>query len=84
MKRAIAFSHEAAAQFLALDSRVQDAIERNLDLLAMEPETFRNQIKMLKGSTLLRLRVGDYRIIYSDSGIVLSILRVVHRSNAYR
>jgi mRNA interferase RelE/StbE len=84
MKRAIVFSHEAAAQFFALDSRVQDAIERKLDLLATNPEALRNQVTALKGSSFTRLRVGDYRVIYNDSGVVLAILRVGHRSRVYR
>jgi mRNA-degrading endonuclease RelE of RelBE toxin-antitoxin system len=38
---------------------------------------------MLKGSRLLRLRVGDYRVIFTDEGVILTIFRVGHRKDIY-
>ena len=37
-------------------------------------------------SDLWRIRVGDYRVIYSihDTVVIVTVLRVAHRSAAYR
>ena len=41
-------------------------------------------VKRLKGGTEFRLRSGDYRIRFSASQEVIRVLRVLHRSQAYR
>jgi len=84
MERSIIWTHEATSQFLALTSAVQDRIEEKLVELANNPAALANQIKPLKGSKALRLRVGDYRIIFSEEGVILMILRIGHRSDVYR
>lgn len=43
-----------------------------------------NQVKRLKGDPFLRLRVGDYRVIFTEEGIVLTVLRVGHRRKIYK
>ena len=45
-----------------------------------------NDIKRLKGSTLFRLRVGDYRIIYSrhDDVYVIRIIGIDNRGQIYK
>jgi mRNA-degrading endonuclease RelE of RelBE toxin-antitoxin system len=40
-------------------------------------------VKRLKGSRLLRLRVGDYRVSFTDEGVILTIVRVGHRKDVY-
>jgi len=61
----------------------RQAIEAKLDLLATEPAALANQIKRLKGVSALRLRVGDYRIVFTDDGLVLDILKVGTRGGIY-
>lgn len=41
-------------------------------------------IKRLKGSDEFRLRVGDYRILFSVEGNVIIIWKVGHRRNIYK
>jgi mRNA interferase RelE/StbE len=81
--RTIVWTHEAAGQFLALSTEVQDRIEAKIDQLAMNPSALANQIKPLKGVRALRLRVGDYRVIFTDEGMILMILKVGHRRDVY-
>ena len=42
-------------------------------------------VKKLKGAALWRIRVGDYRVLYSidDQQRVVDIIRVRHRRKAY-
>jgi mRNA interferase RelE/StbE len=52
-------------------------------LLATNPAALANQIKALKGVRAYRLRVGDYRVIFTEAGVILTILRIGHRSDIY-
>jgi mRNA interferase RelE/StbE len=84
MERVIIWTDEAVRQLLALPLRDRDRIENKVAELAVNPEALRNQVKMLRGSRLLRLRVGDYRVIFTDEGVVLAIIRIGHRREVYR
>jgi mRNA interferase RelE/StbE len=81
--RTIVWSHEATRQFLALPVLVQDRIEAKIAELATNPGALANQVRALKGVKALRLRVGDYRVIFSEAGVILTILRIGHRSDIY-
>lgn len=60
-------------------SRIVTKIEQ----LATAPETLGNNVRALKGGDgLMRLRVGDWRVIYRD-GVVLRIVRIAPRGSAY-
>jgi len=82
--RTIVFTPEAAREFEALDSTVKERVEAALDQLALTPLSLRNQIKRLKGQTALRLRVGDWRIIFQLRSDEILVLMIAHRSEAYR
>lgn len=51
---------------------------------AENPLTFGNMVKRLAGDGRLRLRIGDYRVLFTDDGMVISIEAVGHRSDVYR
>ncbi|MEK6812203.1 MAG: type II toxin-antitoxin system RelE/ParE family toxin [Nanoarchaeota archaeon] len=40
-------------------------------------------VKKLKGDDRLRLRVGDYRVLFSVEGSVIVVWKVGHRKNIY-
>jgi mRNA interferase RelE/StbE len=60
----IEFLPSARAELLALDRPVQARILRSLHRLAAAPRSAAN-VKALKGNARYRLRVGDWRIIYT-------------------
>jgi len=62
------------------NSIVRRMIKR-VDELSNDP--FSKDIKRLKSSEYFRLRVGDYRIIFSIEGNLITILKVGHRKNIY-
>jgi mRNA interferase RelE/StbE len=82
--RTIVFTPEAAREFEALDSTIRERVEATLDQLAVAPLSLRNQIKRLKGQAALRLRVGDWRIIFQLRSDEILVLMIAHRSEAYR
>jgi mRNA interferase RelE/StbE len=40
-------------------------------------------VKKLVGQDEYRMRIGDYRIIFQQEADLISVLRVVHRKDAY-
>jgi mRNA interferase RelE/StbE len=72
------------AVFLRLPPEVQRRIEAKLDAMGLRLRTFPHH--RLSGSNRCRLRVGDYRVIYTfdaEEG-VLHLLAVGHRREIYR
>lgn len=42
-----------------------------------------NQVKALKGSSGLRLRVGDFRVIFEETAIDITVTKVAPRGGVY-
>ncbi|OQX20050.1 MAG: addiction module toxin RelE [Desulfobulbaceae bacterium A2] len=81
----ILWKQSAAKELKRLDrtiiSRVTDAVEA----LANDPHP--DGCRKLQGAEhLWRIRIGDYRVIYSvDAGVLcIEVIKVAHRQSAYR
>ncbi len=81
--RTIVFAPEAAREFDALDSTIKARVEKALDQLAIDPLALRTQIKRLKGDPSMRLRVGDWRVIFEANRDKVVVLAIGHRSEVY-
>jgi mRNA interferase RelE/StbE len=81
-------SETARKDIRSLDRQVQTTIVKFLRERVAEPENPRHIGKALKGDKrdLWRYRVGDYRIIcdIQDIVVIVLVLRVRHRKEAYR
>jgi mRNA interferase RelE/StbE len=64
-----------------LESSITRRVIKKVEELSENP--FSKDIKRLKASTDFRLRVGDYRVIFSIEGDKIYILKVGHRKNIY-
>jgi mRNA interferase RelE/StbE len=64
----------AAAKALCKHRADAERIIAKIEAYAADPASQANNVKMLSGSTALRLRVGDFRVIFeeTDAGIVVS------------
>ncbi len=69
----------------ALDRPAQERILKSLAVLANDPRAARN-VKALQGQPSYRLRVGDWRVIYTlrDEVLTVMVVRIAHRREAYR
>ena len=70
--------------FFRLPADLQKRIERKIDDLALQLDTFPHE--RLTNANRFRLRVGDYRVIYTfdlNAGL-LYLLAVDHRREIYR
>jgi mRNA interferase RelE/StbE len=82
--REVRYSRDAARTLLRLDRRTSRRIRGKIALLATDPDALANNVRALSGETgLLRLRIGGWRVIYSDDLTVLLVLKVAPRGAAY-
>ncbi len=85
MRYRIEVTKAAARDLRALPANILKRVDARILSLGDQPRP--DGVKKLVGSEdLYRIRVGDYRIIYEiqDAVIVVSIIRVRHRGEAYR
>ncbi len=80
----IVFSRDAVKALDAIHRVERARIVEKLEAYAADPRSMPRQVKRLKGDPLLRLRVGDYRILFTEDGIVLTVVRIGHRREVYR
>lgn len=81
----IVFARSARKELQALSRTVAERILEKVELLTLNPRPA--GCKKLHGhSNLWRIRVGEYRVIYSvdDNNRVVDISVIRHRNEAYR
>ncbi len=81
----IVFAPRAERDFRALPPEAQRRLKPRIDSMARNPRP--RGVKALSGEeVLLRLRVGDYRIVYQveDHPPTVLILKIGHRREVYR
>lgn len=79
------FKSSADRQLLRLPNAVQRRIVVAVERLANNPGGS-GAVKLAGQEELWRIRVGTYRVIYEihDDRLVILVLRVAHRKDAYR
>jgi len=85
MKFRIEFLASAEKEFLRLPKPDRQRVGQRIDALSIDPRP-PGSAKMSGHKNLWRIRVGDYRVVYSIEEIprVVSITRVAHRREVYR
>ena len=81
----IVFARSARKELENLEDRLVIRILNRIDKLGAESRP--GGVRKLRSSTnLWRLRVGDYRVVYSvdDDRRLIDVVAVRHRSDAYR
>jgi mRNA interferase RelE/StbE len=81
----IEFVKQAIKQFKALPTQEQQRLRPKIDALATETRPI-GVIKLAGEEDLYRIRVGDYRIIYSiqDDQLLILVVKIGHRKDVYR
>ena len=77
----IEWKEHALQNIEKLESSIARRIFKKVEELSENP--FSKDIKRLKGSNDFRLRVGDYRVVFSIELNKIQILKVGHRKNIY-
>ena len=81
----VSFRRSAERDMRKLDVRLQSRVLRAVERLAQDPRP--DGCRKLQGSDdAYRLRVGDYRVIYTvdDAVLIVAVERVRHRRDVYR
>jgi len=82
----IFFEENAKKEFEKIDKPYQKLIAKKLKQLSENFDSLASNLKQLKGKyDYYRLRVADYRVIFSkdDEKIIITILRIGHRKHIY-
>ncbi len=82
---AVNFRRSAEKDMRRLDTSVRRRVLREIESLSADPRP--DGCRKLHGSDdAYRIRVGEYRVIYTidDAVLIVAIERVRHRSDAYR
>ena len=86
MEYSIEVSNAARRQLRKLDKPTQRKVARRIDRLAIDPRP-PGVVKLTDVTPpAYRVRVGQFRILYTinDDQLVILVVRVAHRSEAYR
>ena len=81
-------SESARDELYSFDEGIKNRIKKSFSALKENPFRKRSgaDIKKLEGSAnpaLYRIRVGDYRMVYSIMGHEVRITKIIHRGKGY-
>lgn len=82
----VAYTNRSIRMLARLPTHIRSRLVAKVEQYAADPMTQTNNVKQLSGREELRLRVGDYRVIFTvtigetDSEL-LTVIDVGHRSN---
>jgi mRNA interferase RelE/StbE len=82
---AVVFARSARKELQNLDPQVARRIIKQIETLVTDPRP--SGVAKLEGATdLWRIRVGQWRVVYriSDRDLLVDVVAVRHRSDAYR
>ena len=83
-QRRVEFSRQAAKMLMRIDAATSARIRHKIRQLADDPASLANNITPLKGGEgLSRLRVGDWRVIYTETLVIVSVVRIGPRGGVY-
>lgn len=80
----ISYSKEALRALTRMSSVDARRIVAKVEQYAEEPLSLASNVKKLQGVDYFRLRVGDWRVIFSESGVVIDVIRIAQRGEVYR
>jgi mRNA interferase RelE/StbE len=76
----VVFTAAATRQWLSLSADVRRRLDGKLMTFARAGQ---GRVKRLKGRAGMRLRVGDWRIIFYVEGDTITVIAVGHRRDIY-
>ena len=80
----ITYSKQARKTLGSIQPKTAKRILTAIGKLAANPTRGDLDVKALRGRGGYRLRVGDWRVIYSHDGFVLAIEKIAPRGKAYQ
>ena len=82
--KTISYTAQADRALARMPKKQADAVEAKIEQYARDPESLLAKVTSLQGTDALRLRVGNYRVIFNEDLVVLNVLDIGHRKAIYR
>ncbi|OAE43947.1 type II toxin-antitoxin system RelE family toxin [Brucella intermedia] len=80
----ITYSREATKTLIKMPANTAKLIRSKIEQYAADPASLANNVKALKGGEgVFRLRVGDWRVLFTDEGEIIAIVRIAPRGSVY-
>ena len=76
----------AMRQLNRMPSNIEQTVIRKIRYVAADPFAPNNNIKALRNSGILRLRIGDWRVLYGleSESETMTVINILPRGKAYR
>lgn len=81
--RSVIYSKYAIKALRRMPANMATIIEAKVEQYARNPASLANNVTKLQGRGGYRLRVGDWRVIFSDDGRVMFIEEIGSRGGIY-
>ena len=81
--RSITYSRGSIRSLRKMPVDMAQRIIGKVEQYAEDPASLANNVTALKGREGIRLRVGDWRVIMNDEGMVLAVLEIGPRGSVY-
>jgi mRNA interferase RelE/StbE len=79
----ITYSKAAIKTLRRMPANTAKQIRSKIELYAANPESLASNVRALKGVNAMRLRVGDWRVVFTESGEVIAVIRIAPRGSVY-
>ena len=82
--RSVTYSKAAVRTLRRMPLNLSQTIRAKITLLAERPDALANNVTVLRGEPgVFRLRVGDWRVIFTEDLQVVAVIRIAPRGSAY-
>ncbi len=82
--KTVAYSKDALKTLRRIPANVAATIRSKIEQYAAAPAELAGNVIRLKGEEgSYRLRIGDWRVIFTDAGEVIAIIKIAPRGSAY-
>jgi len=78
----IVYSRDALQVLGKMPRNTAQRIREKIVAYSADPASQANNVKKLNGTSAIRLRVGDWRVVMED-GVVLEVVRIGPRGSVY-
>ena len=80
----IKYSDQALKFLTKLRNQDAKRIVSKIEQYEKDPSSLQNHVKKLTNSIYFQLKIGDYRVIFSETGEIMKIEKIGNRGDVYR
>jgi mRNA interferase RelE/StbE len=74
---------KSAATALRKHRNVAPLIREKIDAYAADPASLANNVTELRGASLKRLRIGDFRVLFDETATEIVVTKIGPRGSIY-